>query len=464
MDTRVENFFKNIKGKRIAFCGIGVSNLPLTTMFAQKGAVVYACDRKSADQLGEAAEQMQKNGVILKCGDTYLDDLDVDIIFRAPGMYYNMPKLQEYRNKGVVVTSEMEVFFDLCPARIYAITGSDGKTTTTTLISEMLKKSGKKVYIGGNIGKALLPLIEEMTCQDYAVVELSSFQLISMRKSPDVALITNVAPNHLDVHGTMEEYIESKLNLIIHQNAFSKTVLNLDNEITFNMADKVRGELCHFSRKSVVTNGAYCDENGDIYRVFQGDKQFVMNKSQIKLPGEHNVENYIAAVSAVGDEVSVEDIVYVAENFGGVEHRIELVRTLDGVSYYNDSIATSPTRTIAGLKSFGRKIIVIAGGYDKHIPYEPLAPYVNEFVKVLILTGATADKIEAAVKGDKTYCEKNIKIIRAEDLEQAVKLARENAVEGDVISLSPASASFDKYRNFEERGIHFKNIVNGLQE
>ncbi len=463
MDSRVQRFFENIRGKKIALIGIARTNLPLCELFAKKGAYVTACDRKSREQLGETADFLEQNGVTLKLGEHYMDDIDADIIFRSPGIYYNDAKLTGYRKKGVVVTSEMEVFFRICPCRTYAVTGSDGKTTSTTVIAKLLEHSGKKVFLGGNIGLAILPFIEEMTADDYAVVELSSFQLISMRESPDVAVITNVSPNHLDVHGTMDEYVQSKLNILLHQSAFSRTVLNLDNEITAGMRDLVRGRLCCFSRKQKVDSGAYCDANGDIYRVMDGKTEFVMNRSDIKLPGDHHVENYLDAISAVYDEVSVDDIVQVAKTFGGVEHRTEFVRELHGVKYYNDSIATSPTRVIAGLKAFGTRCIIIAGGYDKHIPMEPLGPFINQYVKTLILTGDTSEKIEAAVKNDPSYNPQNIEIVRADDMAQAVQIAAEKARPGDIVALEPASAGFDRYKDFEERGRHFKTLVESLQ-
>ncbi|MBQ5902683.1 MAG: UDP-N-acetylmuramoyl-L-alanine--D-glutamate ligase, partial [Clostridia bacterium] len=384
-----EMFFKSVKGKKIAFCGIGKSNLPLIYKFIEKGAEVYACDRRDRSQLAPGqAEELESAGAKLILGDGYLNNLNVDIIFRTPGMNYFLPELTEARKKGIVVTSEMEVFFDLCPCKIFAVTGSDGKTTTTTLIATMLKEQGYNVHLGGNIGTPLLPIIEEISENDIAVAELSSFQLISMRKSPDVSVVTNVAPNHLDVHKTMDEYIDAKKNIFMHQNAFTRTVLNADNEITASFADEVRGTLSYFSYNSPVSRGAYLDGD-DICVADKNGVVKIMNKHEIRIPGEHNVENYLAAISAVWGYVDVETIVKVAREFGGVEHRIEFVREKDGVKYYNDSIATSPTRTIAGLKAFNQKLIVLAGGYDKHIPFEPLAPYAVEKIKVLILTGPT---------------------------------------------------------------------------
>ena len=463
MDSRTERFLKSLSGKRIALCGIGRSNLPLISLFKKYGAVITACDRRTEEQLGDMAQQAKDAGAKLSLGDSYLSHLDVDIVFRTPGMRYYMDELSDMRNRGIAVTSEMEVFFDLCPCKIIAVTGSDGKTTTTTVISEMLKADGKTVHLGGNIGKPLLPEIETISPDDYAVVELSSFQLISMRNSPDIAVVTNLAPNHLDVHKDMQEYIDSKKNIVLHQNAFSKSVLNLDNDISNSFSDDVRGRLLKFSRRQSVENGAYMSENGDIFYAENGAEIFVMNKNDIKIPGLHNVENYLAAICAVWGEVSKDSIVKVAKEFGGVAHRNEFVREIDGVKYYNDSIASSPTRTALGtLSLYDEKIIVILGGYDKHLDYMELGELIVKKVKTAVIMGATGPKIEKAIREAKEYSENNPKIIRVENMEQAVAAAKANAVPGDIVSMSPASASFDLYKNFEERGEHFKKIVNSL--
>jgi UDP-N-acetylmuramoylalanine--D-glutamate ligase len=377
-------------------------------------------------------------------------------------MYYNDPVLVRARERGIVVTSETEMFFSTCPCPIYAVTGSDGKTTTTTLISEMLKASGKTVHLGGNIGKPLYARIEQVKPEDVAVVELSSFQLLSMRVSPDVAVITNITPNHLNVHKDMQEYVDAKCNILWHQDGFTRTVLSRDNQRTYDLKRFVRGSLSFFSRQQPVTTGAYLRWDGNLVRCKNGVEEVLLHKDEIRIPGIHNVENYLAAIAAVGDAVSKETILQIAKNFGGVEHRIEYVRTLDGVTYYNDSIATSPTRVIAGLRSFHQKLIVIAGGYDKNIPYEPLGKDVNERVKILILLGKTAPKIEKAVTEDPSYDPNAIQIVHVQTLEEAVATARKLAKEGDIVTLSPASASFDLYRNFEERGQHFKRLVHEL--
>ena len=464
MTRSASRFFKKLKNKSVGFIGVGVSHKDAIRLFVRYGAKVTLFDRRTPEQLGEVYEELQRLGISFRLGDDYLDHLtEVDMVLRTPGMYYNNPKLQAARKAGVVITSEMELFFRLCPCPILGVTGSDGKTTTTSLIAEMMRTTGKIVYLGGNIGKALLPKVEEIGEEDVAVVELSSFQLLSMRQSPERAVITNVSPNHLDVHGTMEEYVDAKKNLLRHQDGFGRAVLNLDNEASQVFLPCIRGSLYHFSRKEKPVMGAWCDENGDIRFVDRkGEETFIMNKSEIFIPGEHNVENFLAAVCCVWGLVSPADMAKVGRSFKGVEHRMEFIRELDGVKWYNDSIATSPTRTIAGLNAFRQKVILIAGGYDKHIPFDPLAPKVTEKVQALILTGATADKIRDVVTSYEGYREEDLPIYRVGSLAEAVDKAKEIARPGDIVTLSPACASFDTHRNFGERGRDFKDMVNGL--
>ena len=454
-----------IQGKKVAFIGAGVSHKRCIEQFVELGAQVTLCDqKKSLDDFGDYADTLRRLKVNLSLGEHYTDGFaGQDIIMRTPGYEYYKPALQAALKAGAMVTSEVELFFEFCPCEIVAVTGSDGKTTTTTLIAKMFEAAGRKVFLGGNIGAALLPQLPDVTPADIAVVELSSFQLISMRKSPKVAVVTNVTPNHLDHHKDMQEYIDSKKNIILHQNAFSKAVLNLDNEITNGFSDSVRGQLAKFSVKENVSNGAFLDGDTICYNDY-GKITRIMNIHDIKIPGMHNVENYLAAISAVWGLVDAETMVAVAKTFVGVAHRAEFVREVDGVKYYNDSIASSPTRTALGtLSLYKQKICIIAGGYDKHIPYEPLGPVINDKVKLLILLGDTAPKIEKAVKEASNYDADEIEIVNVTNMEEAVAVARERSTKGDIVSLSPASASFGLYKNFEERGNHFKSIVNALK-
>lgn len=454
-----ERFFHEMRGKKVTFCGVGRSHMPLISMFISCGAAVSARDRRSLEELGENGQRLRDLGVALRLGPSYLQGVEEeDVIFRTPGMLFHLPELDAARQKGRVVTSELEVFFDLCPCKTYTVTGSDGKTTTTTILAEFLKAQGKTVHLGGNIGNPLLPEIGCIAPGDCVVAELSSFQLISMRYGPQVAVVTNLAPNHLDVHKDMEEYIDAKKNIFLHQGAFSRTVLNLDNEITAGFAPEARGDRWFFSRKQRPDRGVWCD--GEAIYV-NGEK--LMGVSEIRLPGWHNVENYMAAIAAAWGDVDPENMRRVAGEFAGVEHRMEFVRELDGVKYYNDSIASSPSRTLSGTLSFYQnKIVLICGGYDKHIPYEPMGPAVCQKVKTLVLMGDTGPKIEAAVRKTQDYQEGAPEILHAKNMEEAVALARGAAKPGDVVSLSPASASFDMYPGFEARGRHFKELVNGL--
>ncbi len=462
MEQRIPNFFQLLGSKKVGMVGLGVTNNGIAKMLAAKGIHVTIHDRQERAELGDICREMEEAGVSLVLGHDYLRRLEEDIIFRAPGVPFDLPELVAARKEGRVITSDLEMFFDLCPCPIIGVTGSDGKTTTTTLIAEMLRAEGKTVHLGGNIGKALFPEIETVSPEDYAVVELSSFQLISLRRSPDIAVVTNVSPNHLDIHGTMKAYVAAKRNILLHQNAFGKAVLNADNDLARKYAPDVRGSVCTFSRQVNVYRGAWEDQYGTLWYSENGSQTRLMRAEEIRIPGTHNVQNYLAAITAVWGLVSLDTIRKVAHEFAGVEHRIEFVRELDGVRWYNDSIATSPSRTIAGLLSFDQQIIVIAGGYDKKIPYAPLAPVLLEKAKVLILTGATAPKIEAAVTDCPGWEKSGLKILHAAGLEEAVQLARQEAREGDIVSLSPASACFDRYKNFEARGRHYKQLVEGL--
>ena len=462
MEQRIPNFFQLLGSKKVGMVGLGVTNNGIAKMLAAKGIHVTIHDRQERAELGDICREMEEAGVSLVLGHDYLSRLEEDIILRAPGVPFDLPELVAARKEGRVITSDLEMFFDLCPCPIIGVTGSDGKTTTTTLIAEMLRAEGKTVHLGGNIGKALFPEIETVSPEDYAVVELSSFQLISLRRSPDIAVVTNVSPNHLDIHGTMKAYVAAKRNILLHQNAFGKAVLNADNDLARKYAPDVRGSVCTFSRQVNVYRGAWEDQYGTLWYSENGSQTRLMRAEEIRIPGAHNVQNYLAAITAVWGLVSLDTIRKVAHEFAGVEHRIEFVRELDGVRWYNDSIATSPSRTIAGLLSFDQQIIVIAGGYDKKIPYAPLAPVLLEKAKVLILTGATAPKIEAAVTDCPGWEKSGLKILHAAGLEEAVQLARQEAREGDIVSLSPASASFDRYKNFEARGRHYKQLVEGL--
>ena len=455
MNPKVNAWLDSLSGKKILVLGLGVSNRPLVRMLLEHGCDVTGCDAAPYEKLEEEVLALEARGCRLKTGPDYLQDLSGDVVFRTPGLQPNLPELAALREAGAQITSEMEAFFRVCPCPIIAVTGSDGKTTTTTLISRLLEQAGLKVWLGGNIGAPLLPLAEQMDPSDFAVVELSSFQLMDFPLSAHVAVITNLAPNHLDWHRDMAEYVDAKQNVYRRQGPGDTLVLNMDNALTHAMRGEAPGECLEFSRQGVPEKGVYL-RDGEIRDAQTGE--VILEQSDILLPGIHNVENYMAAICAVRPYVSKEDVRQVATTFGGVEHRIELVRVKDGVRFYNDSIASSPSRTIAGLRSFDEKVILIAGGYDKHIPYDVLGPEICAHVRLLVLCGATAPKIRDAVLA----CPDPPEIVELDDFTEAVKTAAARAHAGDVVLLSPASAAFDKFKNFMVRGRFFKELVRSL--
>ena len=459
----LHEYMESLRQKTVAVLGIGVSNTPLVQLLLRSGIRVTACDKRTKEQLGTLADELEQAGCTLRLGPDYLEGLHEDVIFRTPGLRPDVPQLAAAVANGSMLTSEMEEFFRVCPCPIIAVTGSDGKTTTTTIIAELLKAAGNTVWVGGNIGHPLLCDADRMRPQDYAVLELSSFQLMTMDRSPHIAVVTNLAPNHLDMHKDMAEYVAAKENIFRHQTAGDIAVFNADNAITAEQAGRTVGRSRRFSRQTELTDGVFL-RGEDIVCRSEAGEWVVMKTSDIKIPGVHNVENYMAAIAAVDGLVPDGIIRDFARSFGGVEHRIELVRTYRGVRYYNDSIASSPSRTIAGLHSFPEKVILIAGGYDKHIPFDVLGPEVTAHVKLLVLCGATAGKIRAAVEAAPDYRPGRPEILEVTPFQAAVEAARDHAAAGDVVTLSPACAAFDQFKNFAERGRVFKEIVRSWPE
>lgn len=476
MTDKVKEYLDSLKDKKVAFVGMGVANVPCAEWLAEHGVQVYACDKRDREYIGtDICSRLDALGVKFSLGENYLDILpEMDIVFRSHGILPFQNKwIGECIERGQKVTTEMEVFFRLCPAKIIGVTGSNGKTTTTTIISKMLEAEGIKVYLGGNIGKALMPELENITPDDIAVVELSSFQLLTMGNmvnKPDISVVTNIEITHQDHHVNLDEYVDAKRNILIYQSADSKTVLNADcdysigSRVYHDMCYDVRGKLYEFSISHPVENGAFLDENGDIVFSENGVHTVLFNKDIIKIPGMHNIENYCTAISAVWGLVSVENMKKIAETFGGVEHRIEFVREFKGVKYYNDSIATSPSRVISGLKAFNQKIIMICGGSDKGNDMSQMVPLILEKVKLIVLNGATANKIYDAIVSDDNYKNSGLKIEKTDTMEHALMIAKDFAVSGDIVSLCPACPAFDQFKTFEYRGRRFKELVNGFTE
>ena len=459
MKKPFSEFKEYIKGKNVAVVGIGVSNIPLIRFLVKLGAKVTAFDKKSREELGNIANEFDSLSVSLELGEGYLDRLTgFEVVFKTPSMRIDCEALVRAKEEGAYITSEMEEFVRYCKGKIFGITGSDGKTTTTTIVSKLLIEAGYKTWVGGNIGTPLFANIEEITSEDKVVLELSSFQLMTMDTYIDVAIVTNLAPNHLDMHKDMEEYINAKKNIFLYQDQSSLLILNRENEITHSFVPEAKGEVKEFSSKRMLEKGACFIDN-----ILYVDGEEVCTKDDILIKGIHNIENYLAAFLATKEEVNIDIMKKVARTFVGVEHRCELVREFNGVKYYNDSIASSPTRTLAGLFAFDRKVILIAGGYDKNIPFEPLAEEGYPYIKELILLGATKDLIKEAfdkIKEDKGI---EVPVIKVNTLEDAVLKAKEIAEHGDIVTLSPACASFDMFPNFAVRGDKYKEIVNNLK-
>ena len=470
---------KKINNSSCHVLGFGKSNRPLVPFLLKYGASVTVHDKDiSLSQSGEAKE-LSELGVKFVLGEDYLSGLDGDFIFRSPGFRPDLPEIVVAVKQGAILTSEMELFFELTDAKIFGITGSDGKTTTTTLTYMFLeaecKRRGKgHAYVGGNIGTPLLPLVEQMTADDFAVVELSSFQLMTMRRSPDRAAITNISINHMDWHQqSYQEYIQAKRNICMHK-PVSALVANSDNDVTLEIARNSHLPITYFSSKKNSYDAivppykrgckAIYERRGSI--VIEGEyggREEILKVSDIRLPGRHNVENYMAAIAITDGYVSRELIPSIAREFGGVAHRLEFVRELDGVKYYNSSIDSSPSRTHAAISALPQKPVIICGGKGKGIPFDSLANDLCESVKAVVLTGATAQQIKQDIEACPKYDPAELPVRLVPDFADAVRAARELAAEGDIVLLSPACTSFDFFKNFEERGDYFKKIVNELK-
>ena len=465
-NQKLEEFKQNIKGKYVAIMGMGVSNTPLIKYLLDLDVNITVFDKKTEEELGKALiEEYVLQGINFSLGEDYLDNLHgYDVIFRTPGMRPDFPAIQKELERGARLTSEIEMLIELCPSKIIAVTGSDGKTTTTTLIYKMLVEEGHHCYLGGNIGTPIFAQIDEMRPEDIIVLELSSFQLMTLEKSPNIAVVTNVSPNHLDVHKSYEEYIEAKKNIFKHQTEDDIVILNYDNEITHEFANEIKNEVRFFSTRSKLDDGVILEDD-EIKIVKDKEKTSVIDTREILLLGKHNIENACTAIAAVKDLVTIESIQNVLTTFRGVEHRMEFIRELDGVKWYNDSIGSSPTRTIAGLASFKEKVILIAGGYDKHLDYTDMGRYIVDHVKVLILMGQTKEKIKTATLNEIENRGGDIElpIFECDTLEETVKTAFEATTSGDIVFFSPASASFDMFKNFVERGNKFKDLVKDLK-
>ena len=463
INNKLEELNEFLSKNKVAIIGLGVSNIPLLDyMYNLKSNVTVFDDREAEKISKEALDKVSKYNFKSYFGADSLKSLNgFDIIFRAPSCMPTREEVAKEADRGAIVTTEIEMLMKTFPGKVIGITGSDGKTTTTTLIYEILKNNGYNCYLGGNIGIPLFTKLNEMKPEDILVLELSSFQLMGMEISPNISVITNITPNHLNVHSSYEEYIEAKKNILKHQKEDDIVVLNYDNEITRECAKEAEGKVMFFSSKEKLEDGIILDDN-IVKECKDKLRRHILNTDDLILRGRHMYENVCTAIAATSNLVEPEKAKNIIKQFKGVEHRLEFVRELDGVKWYNDSIGSSPTRTIAGLNSFSERITLIAGGYDKNLDYEPLAIPILEKVDNLVLIGATAVKIFDAVKGESEKQGKNINIYVCDEFKDAILTAKKVSKSGDIVLLSPASASFDMFKDFADRGNKFKELVNQL--
>lgn len=458
VNEKLEKFNNYIKGKKVAVLGIGISNIPLLDYLYNHNCFVTIFDKN--DNIDEyIISKIKKYEMELSLGENYLESLtNFDIIFRSPSIRPDIKEITKEVERGAILTSEIELVIEMCPGIVIGVTGSDGKTTTASLIYEILKQNNKKCFLGGNIGIPLFTKLEQMDEETFVVLELSSFQLMTMKISPKISVITNITPNHLDIHKSYEEYIEAKANIFKYQDEEGLLIVNYNNEITRNLAKETNGKVLWFSSKKKIKEGIFI-ESGIIKKAKNNEIQNILNTKDMLLRGMHNFENASAAIGATSSIVNIENQAKAIKDFKGVEHRLEFIREINGIKWYNDSIGTSPTRTIAGLNAFDENIVLIAGGYDKHLDYTPIARPIVEKVSSLILIGQTADKIEKAVRDELKSQRKTMNIYRVNTLEETAKVAKDVAKLGEIVLFSPASASFDSFKNFMERGSKFKKIV-----
>ena len=464
-NKKLNEFNDYIRYRKVAIIGLGVSNLPLLDYLYDKKANVTIFDEREYNQVSkEIIEKITNYGFAIYYGKDCLQHLkNFNVIFRSPSCLPTKPELVEEANRGALVTTEVELLMKMCPAKVIGITGSDGKTTTTSLINSILQKAGYKTFLGGNIGTPLFTKLSEMTPEDIVVLELSSFQLMGMEVSPQIAVITNITPNHLNIHKDYQEYIDAKKNIFKYQDENGILVLNYDNEITKECAKEANGKVIFFSNQTKLDNGYIVDE--DVIKECDDKvRKHILNTDDVILRGNHNYQNIATAIAATASLVDIETAVKAVKEFKPVEHRIEFVEEIDGAKWYNDSASSSPSRTLSGLNAFKENIVLIAGGYDKNLDYTPLAKTIIDKVKALILIGQTAGKIYDAVKEELEKENKNLDIYMCETLEDTISIARKNAESGDVVLFSPASASFDMFKNFADRGNQFKDLVRKLKE
>lgn len=465
INDKLVEFNNYLKNRKVAIIGLGVSNLPLLDYMRNVGANVTVFDNRSIDEIPkDLVDKITLYAMEFSFGQNSLSKLvNFDIIFRSPSCLPTIKELYAEEQRGAIVTTEIEMLMEMAPCKIIGVTGSEGKTTTTSLIYTILKEAGYNCYLGGNIGVPLFTKLSEILPEDILVLELSSFQLMNMKVSPNISVITNITPNHLNIHSSYEEYIDAKKCIMKYQTENDIVVLNYDNDVTRGLTKFTNGKCILFSGKNKLDNG-YIVDDGIIKECDDKLRKHILNTKDVKLRGSHNYENICAALAATKTLVKPEEAVKTICEFNSIEHRLEFVREIHGVKWYNDSASSSPTRTIAGLNAYDEDIILIAGGYDKNLDYEPLAKPIADKVKMLILMGNTAQKIFDVVKAELEKEGREIPIYVCDEFAQTIAIANKFAKSGQVVLFSPASASFDMFKDFADRGRKFKTLVNSIEE
>ncbi|ABF42632.1 UDP-N-acetylmuramoylalanine--D-glutamate ligase [Candidatus Koribacter versatilis Ellin345] len=448
----------DVRGKRVLVVGLGKSGIASATFLQAQGAKVTVSDSKSEAQLRQEIPLLLDKGITVETGHhgerTFRDQ---DLIVISPGVPFDQPQLEQARKQGIPVIGEIELAAQFVPGHVIAITGSNGKTTTTSLCGDILQSGGKKTLVGGNIGTPAISFAQLANDDTWSVLEISSFQLETIERfRPEIAAILNITPDHLDRHGTFEKYAAAKERIFENQREHDFAILNADNEPCVEIAKRVKSQVLWFSRQHEVKHGTFVREDKIYFRDPKGERE-IMPVADMLLKGAHNVENVLAAVCVgVAASVAPEQIRKAVSQFKAVEHRLEYTATVKGVDYYNDSKATNVDATIKALESFSKGVHLILGGKDKGSPYTVLNDLLHERAKTVYTIGAAAAKIEAEVKG--------VEVVHAETLENAVKLASQKAVKGDVVLLAPACASFDQFQSYEHRGRIFKELVRKMAE
>jgi UDP-N-acetylmuramoylalanine--D-glutamate ligase len=446
----------DLNGKRVLVVGLGKSGVASALFMKKQGARVTVSDTKSGDELRNEIPVLLDNGITVETGGhgerTFRGQ---DLIVVSPGVPVDTPLLVQARSLGETVIGEIELAAQFLPGPIVGITGSNGKTTTTTLTGEIMRASGLPALVGGNIGTPAISLIERAKPGAVIVLEISSFQLETVQTfRPKAAVVLNVTPDHLDRHRTFEIYADAKARIFENQQQTDFAVLNADDPTCVAMAKKTRAQVFWFSRQKEVESGAWVRDGNVVFRDSNGQRE-ILQVSEIPLKGAHNLENVLAAVSAgVLMGCAPEKIRQAVHDFKAVEHRLEFVASIRGVDYYNDSKATNVDATIKALESFPANIHLILGGKDKGSDYTVLNDLLRKRVKRVYTIGAAAPKIESQIKAPE--------VIHAETLENAIRQANAAAQAGDIVLLAPACASFDQFKSYEHRGKVFKDVVRGL--